>query len=143
MPTTQSTKAAQPLVRKAKYSSHQVDKYALHYLNTPEQRLRMSTSEAQYARSHQALIHVHYHSSFLSQFPTNLQRLDDTSGGGISMVEQPDLDKAVFVRALKDNDEPIEVEGTDISFTMQKGAIFVVRWSAVKERVEKGEAELL
>ena len=103
----------------------------------------MSTSEIQYARSHQALVHAHYHSSFLSSFPANLQRLDDTSGGGISMVEQPELDKAVFVRALRDNDEPIEVEGTDIAFTMQKGAIFVVRWSAVKERVERGEAELL
>lgn len=104
----------------------------------------MSLSEAQYAQTHQALIHAHYHSSFLSQFPTNLQRLDDTSGGGgISMIETPDLDRAVFVRALRDNDEPIEVEGTDIAFTMQKGAIFVVRWSAVKERVEAGEAELL
>lgn len=121
----------------------QIDKYALHYLNKPEQRARMSTSEAQYAQNHQALLHAHYHSSFMSQFPANLQRLDDTSGGGISMVEQPDLDKAVFVRALMDNDEPIEAEGTDIAFTMQKGAIFVVRWSAVKERVEIGEAELL
>ena len=59
------------------------------------------------------------------------------------MVEQPDLDRAVFVRALRDSDEPVEVEGTDIAFEMEKGAIFVVRWSAVKDRVEKGEAELL
>ena len=123
--------------------SIQIDKYALHYLNDPGQRARMSPSEAQYAQSHQTLLQAHYHSSFLSQFPPNLQGLDDTAGGGISMVEQPDLDKAVFVRALRDNDEPIEVEGTDIAFTMQKGAVFVVRWSAVKERVERGEAELL
>lgn len=78
----------------------------------------------------------------MSQFPANLQRLDDTAGG-ISMVETPDLDRAVFVRALKDSDELIEVEGTDISFTLERGAVFVVRWSAVKEAVERGEAELL
>ena len=78
----------------------------------------------------------------MSQFPASLQRLDDTAGG-ISMVETPDLDKAVFVRALKNSDELIEVEGTDISFTLEKGAVFVVRWSAVKEAVERGEAELL
>ena len=69
--------------------------------------------------------------------------MDDTSGGGISMVEVPDVDKAVFVRALRDSEEPVEVEGTDIGFTMRKGGVWVVRWSAVKERVEAGEAELL
>ena len=59
------------------------------------------------------------------------------------MVEVPDMDQAVFVRALRDSEEAIEVEGTDIAFTMRKGAVFVVRWSAVKSRVEKGEAELI
>ena len=59
------------------------------------------------------------------------------------MVEQPDVDKAVFVRALRDSEEVIEVEGTDIAFRMEKGASFVVRWSAVRERVERGEAELI
>ena len=67
--------------------------------------------------------------------------MDDTAGG-ISMVEQPDLDKAVFVRALKDVPE-IVVEGTDIAFEMRRGDVFVVRWSAVKEVVEGGHAELI
>ena len=59
------------------------------------------------------------------------------------MVEGPDVDRAVFVRALKDVDETIEVEGTDIGFEMHKGDILVVRWSTVRERVEAGEAELI
>ena len=67
--------------------------------------------------------------------------MDDTAGG-ISMIEQPDLDKAVFVRALSDVPE-IVVVGTDIAFEMRRGDIFVVRWSAVREAVEKGEAELI
>ena len=67
--------------------------------------------------------------------------MDDTAGG-ISMIEQPDIDEAVFVRALSDVPE-IVVAGTDIAFEMRRGDIFVVRWSAVREAVENGEAELI
>ena len=59
------------------------------------------------------------------------------------MVEQPDLDRAVFVRALDDSREPIRVLGTDIDLLLQKGSIYVVRWSAVKAQVEAGQAELI
>ena len=59
------------------------------------------------------------------------------------MIEQPDLDKAVFVRALRDTREPISVEGTDINFEMKRGDIYVVRWNAVKDIVEMGEVELV
>ena len=68
--------------------------------------------------------------------------MDDTAGG-ISMVEGPDGDKAVFVRALKDVDEPVYVEGTDTAFEMQRGDVVVVRWSAVREIVMAGDAELI
>lgn len=59
------------------------------------------------------------------------------------MIEQPDMDKAVFVRALRDIHEPVVVEGTDIAFEMSRGNIFVVRWSAVREIVLAGDAELI
>ena len=59
------------------------------------------------------------------------------------MIEQPDVDKAVFVRTLRDGREPVVVEGTDIAFEMRRGDVFVVRWSAVRDRVEEGDAELI
>lgn len=93
-------------------------------------------------KTHQSILEAHYHSSFLSQFPTSLQKLDDTAGG-ISMVEQPDVDKAVFLRALRHFDTPVFVEGTDMGFQMRKGDIYVVRWSAIREMVLDGDAELL
>ncbi|KAL8715986.1 MAG: hypothetical protein Q9220_000653 [cf. Caloplaca sp. 1 TL-2023] len=119
-----------------------IDKYALYYMNDPSQAARLSPAELQYANSHQTLLHSHYRSSFLSQFPASLQRLDDTAGG-ISMVEQPDIDTAVFVRVLRDVEEPVMVEGTDINFEMRRGDVYVVRWSAVRELVLGGDAELL
>ncbi|MCJ1355629.1 MAG: GINS complex subunit [Icmadophila ericetorum] len=118
-----------------------IDNCALFYLS-PAQRSRLSSSELQYATRHQALLQEHYRSSFLSQFPVALQRLDDTAGG-ISMIELPDADKAVFVRGLRDVTEPITVEGTDIAFDLKRGEINVVRWSVIRDRVEAGDAELL
>ena len=59
------------------------------------------------------------------------------------MIEQPDIDKAVFVRALEDTQEPIVVDGTDMAFEMSRGDIFVVRWSAIREMVLRGSAELI
>ena len=68
--------------------------------------------------------------------------MDDTAGG-VSMVEGPDADKAVFVRALKDVEEPVYVEGTVRGFVMRWGVVVVVRWSAIRELVMAGNAELI
>ncbi|KAF2101604.1 GINS complex, Sld5 component [Rhizodiscina lignyota] len=95
----------------------------------------------QYLSAHHALLSSHYQASFLSQFPPLLQRLDDTAGG-VSMVDAPDLDSAVFVRVLKDVGV-VSVEGTDTIFEMQRGDVFVVRWRVVRERVLVGDAELI
>ena len=119
-----------------------IDAHALHHLTDPTAKARLSPSELQYATAHTSLLHAHYHSSFLSQFPTSLQKMDDTAGG-ISMVEGPDVDKAVFVRGLKDVEGPVYVEGTDTAFEMRRGDVVVVRWSAVRELVMAGDAELI
>ncbi|KAF1848397.1 GINS complex, Sld5 component [Cucurbitaria berberidis CBS 394.84] len=91
----------------------------------------LSSTEHQYLTSHQSLLSSHYSSSFLGQFPASLQRLDDTTGG-ISMVDKPEEDKAVFVRALRDVGE-VFVEGTDRKFEIKRGDVWVVRWSAIRQ----------
>lgn len=48
------------------------------------------------------------------------------------MIDKPDEDKAIFVRALRDVGA-ITVEGTDKRFEMKRGDVWVVRWSAVKK----------
>ena len=58
------------------------------------------------------------------------------------MVDTPDLDKAVFVRILRDVGE-IVVPGTDTRCEMLRGDVYVVRWSAVREVVGRGDAELI
>lgn len=62
---------------------------------------------------------------------------------GLSMIDQPDIDKAVFARAITDVEDSIYVEGTDTFFEMKRGDIYVVRWSAVRELVTEGIVELI
>jgi GINS complex subunit 4 len=95
----------------------------------------------QYLETHQAILGSHYSAAFLGQFPTNLQRLDDTTGG-ISMIDTPDLDRAVFIRALEDIGE-VRIPGTGVRIDLRKGDISVIRWSAVKSIVQQGDAELI
>ncbi|KAG7150119.1 DNA replication complex GINS protein SLD5 like [Verticillium longisporum] len=87
-----------------------IDKHTLYYLASPPLRARLSPTELAYATRHQALLHDHYLSSFLSSFPPQLQNLNDTAGM-TSMIDGPDLDAAVFVRLLRD--ATVEGRGTD------------------------------
>lgn len=126
----------------------QIDRYPLHVLaqhtasaNADAFHPLLSPAEYQYLTSHQALLAAHYGASFLAQFPNSLQRMDDTTGG-ISMVDRPDEDAAVFVRVLRDVGE-VAVEGTDKRLEMKRGDVWVVRWSAVKGWVESGDLEVI
>lgn len=119
-----------------------IDKYTLHYLSTEELRQRLSPTELAYATRHQALLHNHYLSSFLSSFPQRLQNLNDTAGN-VSMIDSPDLDAAVFVRLLQDKD--VFGRGTDVDTILPaaSGDILIMRWSSAKDLVEHGDAELV
>ncbi|KAI9868613.1 MAG: GINS complex subunit [Trichoglossum hirsutum] len=119
-----------------------IDKHALHILTTPTVRARLSAPELQYLTQHHALQHAHFLASFLQNFPTQLQRLDDTAGG-ISMIDSPDLDAAVFVRVLRDVEEPLVIAGTDASAVLKSGDVWVVRYSVVSELVAEGHVELI
>jgi GINS complex subunit 4 len=116
----------------------QIDAHPLHYTSLPD---LLSTTEQQYLTAHQSLLTTHYRTSFLAQFPAQLQRLDDTAGG-ISMIDRPDGDKAVFVRVLRDCGV-VSVEGTDVRCEMRRGDVWVVRYSAVRDRVGDGDCELI
>ncbi|KAK5115480.1 hypothetical protein LTR62_001139 [Meristemomyces frigidus] len=121
-----------------------IDTYPYHYRTLAQQQPELlSNLEQQYLQSHQALLSAHYHSSFLSTFPANLQKLDDTAGG-ISMVDKPDEDQAVFCRVLRDAGR-VEVQNADATeeIELRRGDVWVLRWSAVKRAVHRGDVELI
>jgi GINS complex subunit 4 len=59
------------------------------------------------------------------------------------MIDGPDLETAVFARALKD----VMVEGkgrdADDQMNAKVGEVVVARWSDVKALVERGDLELV
>lgn len=105
-------------------------------------RARLSETELAYATRHQAMLHNHYLSSFLSSMPPALQNLNDTTGN-ISMIDTPDLDTAVFIRLLREC--LVEGRGTDEDGGMggKSGDILILRWSDAKSLVDAGNAELV
>ncbi|KAI0387256.1 GINS complex, Sld5 component [Hypomontagnella monticulosa] len=119
-----------------------IDKHTLHYLSSATLRARLSQPELAYATRHQALLHNHYLSSFLSSFPQPLQNLNDTAGN-ISMIDAPDLDTAVFIRLLRDT--LVEGRGTDADGEMdcKNGDIIILRWSDARKFVDSGLAEIV
>ncbi|KAI5864956.1 GINS complex, Sld5 component [Durotheca rogersii] len=119
-----------------------VDKHTLYYLSSPILQARLSPAELAYATRHQALLHNHYLSSFLSSFPPPLQNLNDTAGSA-SMIDVPDVDTAVFIRLLSDT--LVEGRGTDADGAMngKNGDIVILRWSDARKLVESGLAEVV
>lgn len=119
-----------------------IDRHTLHYLSTDALRARLSEMELAYATRHQALLHNHYLSSFLSSFPPALQNLNDTAGQ-ITMIDTPDLDSAVFVRLLKDSLVRGRGVDDDVADNYDEGDILIIRWSDAKTLVAIGDAELV
>jgi GINS complex subunit 4 len=98
--------------------------------------------EQQYLQSHQALLSQHYQSSFLCSFPTSLQTLDDRTG--VSMVDAPDENSAVFCRVLRDAGRvEVHSEAELSEVELKRGDVWVLRWSAVREGVRRGDVELM
>lgn len=128
-----------------------IDKHALFYLSTPEGRAKISDLEIQYATRRQGLLHSHFLDSFLAAFPERLRDLNDTAGG-ISMIEGPDEEGAVFVRGLGARDADERGEGVivkgrgrdaDAEWEVKRGEVIVARWADVKGLVGSGELELV
>ncbi|KAK4220120.1 DNA replication complex GINS protein SLD5 [Rhypophila decipiens] len=119
-----------------------IHKHTLHYLSTDELRSRLSEIEVRYATARQSRLHEHYMSSFLAEFPPQLQNLNDTAGN-LNMIDSPDLDSAVFVRLLRDT--LVESRGVDDDGLIEgkEGQIFILRWADAKPLVERSSAELI
>ncbi|KAF2157889.1 DNA replication complex GINS protein SLD5 [Myriangium duriaei CBS 260.36] len=129
-----------------------MDRFARHYLSLSDQQSGgreeknplLSGTEKQYLAHHSAMLDAHYAASFLGSFPPALQRMDDTAGG-IGMVDRPDEETAVFVRILRDGDEAVEVQGEHgaAEIELRRGDVWVLRWKSVRDRVLRGDVELI
>ena len=68
--------------------------------------------------------------------------MDDTAGD-VSMVEGPDVERAVFVRGRGEVGVEVEVGGGEGAVRVGRGDVVVCRWGAVREAVLIGDVELI
>jgi len=61
------------------------------------------------------------------------------------MVDAPDLDTAVFIRVLRDVEQPVMVHGEqgEGEVDLRRGGVWVLRWRDVRVGVISGDLELL
>lgn len=57
------------------------------------------------------------------------------------MVEEPDLDKAVFIRVVSDMAKPAVVGYETVE--LEKGSVLVMRYSAIAEHLKLGDVEVV
>lgn len=60
------------------------------------------------------------------------------------MVDKPDEESAVFCRVLRDAGI-VEIQGETgaVEVELRRGDVWVLRWSAVKDAVVRGDVELI
>lgn len=117
-----------------------IDKYTTLISSSQELLTKLSESERNYMQRHYSILQELYKGQFLSNLPSNLQLLDDNSGG-ISMVEEPDLNRAVFLRVLQKVEHPITA-GQD-RILLEKGGVYVMRYSAIQRLLVSDIVELV
>jgi GINS complex subunit 4 len=60
------------------------------------------------------------------------------------MIEEPDMESAVFCKVARDvTGTTVKIPGTDTEFELAKDDIYVVRYSAIREFVIRGDVNLI
>lgn len=57
------------------------------------------------------------------------------------MIEEPDLDKAVFIKVINDVAEPVVI-GED-TIELEKGSVLVLRYSSIAKHLELGDVQVV
>jgi GINS complex subunit 4 len=117
-----------------------IDKYMIFLEREPQEQVKLSDSELEYLQRHSEVLRSLYDQQFLGNLPQSLQRLDDMTGG-LSMVETPDLNKAVVVRVNKSIETPAIV-GTEEVF-LQKDSLHLIHYRPVAHHIRDGTVQLV
>lgn len=117
-----------------------IDKFTLSIYNNEQSLKKLSPQELGYMDGHFKALSSLFNNQFLSHLPENLQPLDDTEGG-ISMIVEPDLEEAVFVRVLNTISNAVLVGNEEVE--LDQDGIYVMRYSSVRPHIHSGDVILI
>ncbi|KAI8054406.1 hypothetical protein BDF22DRAFT_678963 [Syncephalis plumigaleata] len=122
---------------------HKIEKFVQYLLKDGKAIALLSPQEHNYAIEYQTIVEKSYNSSALHMLPASQRALDEKATQyTLSMVQQPNLDAAVFCRSRKLIGEIQLPNSTDTLF-MDKDSIFLLRYTYIRDRLRSGEIELL
>ncbi|CCG84882.1 protein of unknown function [Taphrina deformans PYCC 5710] len=92
----------------------------------------LSALERHYAEKHQMILERHYHTSFMKNAPESghLRKLDDTGAAGLSMIDKPNLNRAVFCKIIKPLQESDKLRSE--AYDLEVGNTVLIRYNLVK-----------
>ncbi|KAL7005632.1 GINS complex subunit [Cystobasidiomycetes sp. EMM_F5] len=99
-------------------------------------RRKLSDVEWGYAERYAALVKQHFVTSVTQNIPERLRRLDEEE-----MIVKPDLEVAVFARALKNCPAIRLPDGAELE--MQKGNIHMLRYKSIRRLLRDGDVRLV
>ncbi|ODQ64038.1 subunit of the GINS complex [Nadsonia fulvescens var. elongata DSM 6958] len=117
-----------------------IDKYTLYIKSNERLIQRLSREEIEYMNDHYDLLHTLYKDQFLSALPQSLQKIDDTSGG-VSMIEEPNMDAPVFIRVNKTVEFPIKIDDDEVDLIRDN--IYVLRYSKIRRLMDDNSVVLI
>lgn len=120
---------------------YKIDKYGAYLLQTPESLACLSLPEIEYLKKHQEILKSFYGSAVLKHLPKKLQRWDNTEAG-VSMMEKPDLERAVFCRVINTVEQEIVIS-KDETITLSRGNIYLVKYKVIRPFLRTGDVELV
>ncbi|KZO97393.1 GINS complex, Sld5 component [Calocera viscosa TUFC12733] len=115
-------------------------RYTSYINSTPAIQTRLSVAEQTLIESYQQIFEESLIRDVVGNLPEELQALDEVLPDGRSMVSQPDLDKAVFIRAKQDCGPVLMPDGS--SLEIKKRGIHLISYRVVEQLVLRGEVEL-
>ncbi|BFZ58697.1 hypothetical protein PYCC9005_005762 [Savitreella phatthalungensis] len=138
-----------------------IDRFPTHY-NSLDRDDLLSPLEKQYLTRHVALLASHYDNAGMRDLPPQLRRLDDKAAAGVSMVDTPDLDRAVFcmiiapaldlrvrVTVREDAGDGAGTRGEGVwrqrmeTLHAKAGQTMLLPYASVKQYVLSGEVQLI
>ncbi|EIM19871.1 GINS complex, Sld5 component [Wallemia mellicola CBS 633.66] len=116
-----------------------IEEHAQYIVKNPSTHSNLSGIELSHARKFWRLIETHYQMSVLQGLPTAMRGLED-SHNGKSMVIEPDLDRAIFIRARRNVGQ---VQLPQQSIELMKGDNYLVSFRDVSYLIASGAVEIV
>ncbi|KAI9146334.1 hypothetical protein BKA69DRAFT_15227 [Paraphysoderma sedebokerense] len=129
---------------------HKIEKFAKYIERTSSEMEKLSPAEKTWVKEclidrYNKGLDRHFKDSALKYLPPNMQKLDEVDGyAELDMVTKPDLDGTVCIQVLEDIGEYSlsNREDQEDTIRMEKGQIYFLRYSSIRQLLDEGRVRM-